>query len=391
MILKNKKKICVVINNRANYARIKSFLFLAAKSKKIKLDIILGASSILERFGNVSKIIEKDKLKVSSKLFSVVEGDTPLCMAKTTGNLISDISTEFEKLKPDAVIVIADRYENLAVAIAASYMNIPIIHLQGGEVSGSIDENVRHAITKLAHYHLTCTERASKYVSLMGEDKKKIFNIGCPSLDEVKDNLLSPTKYLIKNINENGSGDIIDFSEDFVVVVYHPVTTEYEKTSNDFKIFLDSILEINKQLQIIWFWPNIDAGNDFISKRIRMNYGDKKFKKIRLIKNLENKYYIQLLNNAKCIIGNSSSGIREASFIGLPSINIGNRQANRERGPNVVDVTHNKEKILKTFEKQIILRKRKKSFLYGKGVSGKNMLKTITKIKKFTIDKKLNY
>ena len=389
--MKNKKKICVVINNRANYARIKSFLFLATKSKKIKLDIILGASSILERFGNVSKIIEKDKLKISSRLFSVIEGDTPLCMAKTTGNLISDISTEFEKLKPDAVIVIADRYENLAVAIAASYMNIPIIHLQGGEVTGSIDENVRHAITKLAHYHFTCTKRASKYVSLMGEDKKKIFNIGCPSLDEVKDNLLSPTKNLIKSINKNGSGDIIDFSEDYVVVVYHPVTTEYEKTSNNFKIFLDSILEINKQLQIIWFWPNIDAGNDLISKRIRMNYGNKKFKKIRLIKNLENKYYIQLLNNAKCIIGNSSSGIRESSFIGLPAINIGSRQANRERGPNVEDVIHNKEKILKTFKKQINLKKRKKSFLYGKGVSAKNMLKTIIKIKRFTIDKKLNY
>ncbi len=349
VILKNRRKICVVINNRANYARIKSFLFLASKSKKIKLDIILGASSILERFGNVSKVIEKDRLKVSSRLFSVVEGDTPLCMAKTTGNLISDLSTEFEKLKPDAVIVIADRYENLAVAIAASYMNIPIIHLQGGEVSGSIDENVRHAITKLAHYHFTCTERASKYISLMGEDKKKIFNVGCPSIDEVKDNLISTTKDLIKNINKNGSGDTIDFSEDYAVVVYHPVTTEYGKTLNNFKIFLDSVMEINKRLQIIWFWPNIDAGNDLISKRIRVKYGDKKFKRIRLIKNLENKYYIQLLNNAKCIIGNSSSGIREASFIGLPSINIGNRQANRERGPNVADVDHNKKKNIKNF------------------------------------------
>ncbi len=389
--MKNKKKICVVINNRANYARIKSFLFLATKSKKIKLDIILGASSILERFGNVSKILKKDKLKVSSRLFSVVEGDTPLCMSKTTGNLISDISTEFEKLKPDAVIIIADRYENLAVAIAASYMNIPIIHLQGGEVSGSIDENVRHAITKLAHYHFTCTDRASKYVSLMGEDKKKIFNIGCPSLDEIKDNLISPTKDLIKNINDNGSGDVIDFSENFAVVVYHPVTTEYEKTLNNFKIFLDSIIEINKRLQIIWFWPNIDAGNDLISKRLRMNFADKKFKKIRLIKNLENKYYIQLLNNAKCIMGNSSSGIREASFMGLPTINIGNRQANRERGPNVADVDHDKKLILKTFEKQINFKKLKKSFLYGKGDSGKKMLEIILKIKKFEIIKKLNY
>ena len=389
--MKNKKKICVVINNRANYARIKSFLFLATKSKKIKLDIILGASSILERFGNVSKILKKDKLKVSSRLFSVVEGDTPLCMSKTTGNLISDISTEFEKLKPDAVIIIADRYENLAVAIAASYMNIPIIHLQGGEVSGSIDENVRHAITKLAHYHFTCTDRASKYVSLMGEDKKKIFNIGCPSLDEIKDNLISPTKDLIKNINDNGSGDVIDFSENFAVVVYHPVTTEYEKTLNNFKIFLDSIIEINKRLQIIWFWPNIDAGNDLISKRLRMNFADKKFKKIRLIKNIENKYYIQLLNNAKCIMGNSSSGIREASFMGLPTINIGNRQANRERGPNVADVDHDKKLILKTFEKQINFKKLKKSFLYGKGDSGKKMLEIILKIKKFEIIKKLNY
>ena len=225
----------------------------------------------------------------------------------------------------------------------------------------------------------------------MGEDKKKIFNVGCPSIDEVKDNLISTTKDLIKNINKNGSGDTIDFSEDYAVVVYHPVTTEYGKTLNNFKIFLDSVMEINKRLQIIWFWPNIDAGNDLISKRIRVKYGDKKFKRIRLIKNLENKYYIQLLNNAKCIIGNSSSGIREASFIGLPAINIGNRQANRERGPNVADVDHNKKKILKIFEKQINKKKLKRSYLYGRGDSGKNILEKILKIKKFEIVKKLNY
>ena len=168
----------------------------------------------------------------------------------------------------------------------------------------------------------------------MGEDKKKIFNIGCPSLDEVKDNLISPTKDLIKHINNYGSGDIIDFTKSFAVVVYHPVTTEYENTVKNFKVFLNSMIKINKRLQIIWFWPNIDAGNDLISKSLRKNYGENKFKKIRLIKNLENKYYIQLLNNAKCLIGNSSSGIREASFMGLPTVNIGDRQINRERGPN---------------------------------------------------------
>ena len=171
----NKKNICVVINNRANYARIKSFLLLAKKNKKINLQLIMAGSSHLEKFGDITPILAKDKIKVNHKLYTVFEGNDPICMTKTTSQTISEISTSFLNLKPDIVIVIADRYENLAVAISASYMNIPLAHVQGGEVTGSIDESVRHAITKLSHLHFVSTKRAKKFLIKMGELKENVY------------------------------------------------------------------------------------------------------------------------------------------------------------------------------------------------------------------------
>ena len=160
----SKKKICVVLNNRANYARIKSFLLLANKSNKIDLQLVLAGSSHLEKFCNISDLIKKDKLKINHKLFTIFEGNDPICMAKTTSQTINELSTVFLNIKPDIVFVIADRYENLAVAISASYMNIPVAHVQGGEVTGSIDESVRHAIT---NFHI--------FILLAQKDQKNFF------------------------------------------------------------------------------------------------------------------------------------------------------------------------------------------------------------------------
>ena len=170
-----KRKICVVINNRANYARIKYFLKAAKKNKNIQLIIILGASANLYKYGNLESIIKSDGFSINQKISTIIEGENPTTMAKSTGIAIIELSSVFQRLKPDIVLTVADRYETLATAIASSYLNIFLAHTQGGEVSGSIDESVRHAITKLSHIHFPATKRAKIFLEKLGEDKKKNF------------------------------------------------------------------------------------------------------------------------------------------------------------------------------------------------------------------------
>ena len=170
-----KRKICVVINNRANYARIKSALIEIKKNKKLELQIVLGSSAILQRYGEVSDIIKRDGFKINRSIYTLLEGENLLTMSKSTGISIMEFSSIFNELKPDIVVVIADRYETLAAAVAASYMNIVLVHTQGGEITGSIDESVRHATTKLAHIHFPASLKSKKNIIKMGEDPKKFF------------------------------------------------------------------------------------------------------------------------------------------------------------------------------------------------------------------------
>ena len=198
--MKNKKKFCIAINNRANYARIKSLLLEIKNDNNYELKIIIGASATLDRFGNLKDIIKQDGFNKFEKIYSIIEGDNLITMAKSTGLSIIEISTFFESYKPDAVIVVADRYENLAVATSASYLNIPLIHIQGGEVTGCIDEKVRHSITKLSDIHFVATKRSRDFLIKMGENKKFVFLTGCPSIDiayKAKSKL--PRAFFVKN------------------------------------------------------------------------------------------------------------------------------------------------------------------------------------------------
>ena len=388
MILNNRiKKICVVVNSRANYARVKSLLTEINKNKKLKLILVLGASATLYRFGEVHKIIRKDRFKIDEMLFSVVEGNDLVGMSKTTGLSIIELSNILKKQKPDLVVAVADRYENLSIAISASYMNISVAHIQGGETTGSIDEKVRHAITKLSDLHFVSTKRAKNFVIRMGELKSKVFLTGCPSIDLIKDiNYSLPKNFL----NKYGSGAPVYINENYILVVQHPVTTEFRnadiqigETIEAIKLFCEK-----KNYKAIWLWPNIDAGSDTFSKKIRM-FKDTNPDFVRFIKNFSPEDYARVMKNSKCVVGNSSSGIREASFLGVPSVNIGTRQADRERGPNVKDVGYNKHKILKSISQQVG-KKFKKSLIYGSGDAGKKMAMILSKTN-FTINKKLNY
>jgi UDP-hydrolysing UDP-N-acetyl-D-glucosamine 2-epimerase len=388
VILNNKtKKICVVVNSRANYARVKSLLTEIIKNKKLKLILVLGASATLYRFGEVHNVIRKDRFKINEMLFSVVEGNDLIGMSKTTGLSIIELSNILKKQKPDLVVAVADRYENLSIAISASYMNIPVAHIQGGETTGSIDEKVRHAITKLSDIHFVSTKRAKDFVIRMGESKSKVFLTGCPSIDLIKNKDYSLSKNFL---NRFGSGAPVYTNENYILVVQHPVTTEFKNADIQIEETIEAIKLFckNKNYKAIWLWPNIDAGSDTFSKKIRM-FKDSNPNFVRFIKNFTPEDYAKVMKNSKCVVGNSSSGIREASFLGVPSVNIGTRQSDRERGPNVRDVEYNKKKILKSISQQVG-KKFKKSFIYGSGDAGKKIGKILSKTN-FTINKKLNY
>ena len=388
--MKIKKKFCVAINNRANYARVKTLLLEIKKNKNFELKIILGASAILGRFGELDNILKKDGFKKFEKIYSIVEGENLITMAKSTGLSIIEMSTFFQNYKPDAVIVIADRFENLSVAIAASYLNIPLVHIQGGEVTGSIDEKVRHSITKLSDIHFVATKRSRDFLIKMGERKKTVFLTGCPSIDiahKAKSNL--PKNFFLKN---KGVGNVPKHKEKYIVVMHHPETTKFNDTYSQIRQTIDAIIKI-RDIKVVWLWPNIDAGSDIISKQLRTIRENKLMENISFFKNFSPEDYIRLIYNCECLVGNSSSGIRESSFLSVPVVNIGARQKNRERGFNVIDVGHNKNAIYKAIIQQMKRKKIKKSFLYGDGFAQKKIAKILNKVfkKEVPVEKELNY
>ena len=378
-----------MVNSRANYARIKTLLYKINKSKKLKLQLILGASATLARFGDIENIISKDGFKITRKLYSIIEGENLETMAKSTGLGIIELSSIFSQIKPDFVMVIADRFENMSIAVTSSYMNIPCIHTQGGEITGSIDESIRHAITKLSHIHFPSTLKAFKNIIKMGENPKNVHLTGCPSVDIAKAALKLNSKI---NFNKKyfGIGCEIDFKKPYIVVLYHPVTTEYSLKNKNIKKIIEAVSKIN--LQTVWLWPNIDAGANQISKTLRIYRESNKINNIRFFKNFEPFDYLMLLKNCKCLVGNSSSAIREGSFLGIPSVNIGNRQSGREHGKNLITVKDNIESIFRAIQIQITKKKYKSEKIFGDGKSAEKMIKIIENLNKnFDIKKKLFY
>ena len=384
-----KRKICIVINSRANYGRVKSLLKAIKSKKNLELQLIVGASANLYRYGSVDKIIKKDGFRITQQFCSILEGENLLAMTKSLGHTVNELSSVFERIKPDVVFVIADRYENLAVAIVSSYMNIFLAHIQGGEVSGSIDEKVRHAITKLSDLHFPATQRAKKFLIKMGEASRTVHLTGCPSIDLVAS--LKSKKIDNKMLNQKGTGCEISLSDEFIVVLQHPVTTEYLLSKKHISETIKAVKKLtkNSKIKVLWLWPNIDAGSDVFSKEIRL-LKEEKNSSIRFVRNFNPEDYLVVLKNCKMIIGNSSSGIREGSYLGTPSINIGSRQQNRERGPNIIDVNYNANDILKSIYKQLNRRSYKSSSIYGDGNAGKKIADIIS-IVDLQLKNKLNY
>lgn len=377
------KKVLVILVDRANYGRMKPVMEAIQQDGELELGVLCTGTMVLPRFGKVADIVEQDGFNVTSKIYMEVEGSNPTTMSKSIGLGIVEFSSEYDRIKPDIVLMIGDRYEALAAAISAAYMNLPIAHIQGGEVSGSIDESCRHAITKFSHLHFPSTQRSAEYIIRMGEEKDSVHNVGCP----VGDYILSLPDDLTKGDISGGLGVEVDPEKPYLLVIFHPVTTHVGMRCETEEI-LSALDEVG--LPTIWLWPNVDAGSDRISTAIRSFREKNDPDWLYLVKNFSPEIYQKVLKGAACAIGNSSSFIRDSTFSGTPVVLVGDRQVGRERGKNLTESEIDRESILSAVESQLENGKYTGSDVYG---SGNSSQKIVDILKRFEpkIQKTISY
>ena len=383
-----KRKICVLVTARPSYSRIRSALGAIQKHPDLELQLVVAASALLDRYGGAIQAIEHDGFSPSARVYMVLEGENLVTSAKSTGLGLVELATVFDNLQPDAVVTVADRYETLATAVAASYMNIPVVHVQGGEVTGSIDEKVRHAVTKLANLHFVSTERARERVIRLGEDPESVVLTGCPSIDIAAEVAACPALNFDPFERYGGVGPREDLSKGYLVVMQHPVTTEYEEARHQVEETLYAVRDVG--LPVLWFWPNVDAGSDGTSKGIRVFREKEKPANFHFFRNMLPEDFLRLLCGAAAIVGNSSVAIRECSYLGVPAVNIGSRQRGRERGRNVIDVDHDRSAILGALREHQRKGRPAPDHLYGDGRAGTRIAEALAAAD-LRIDKQLTY
>lgn len=344
----------------------------------MELQLVVGGSVLLDKYGErFLPAIEKAGFIVNETLFNVIDGGNHITMAKTAGLTALEFSNALYKLNPDIVLIRGDRFEQLAVAMVAAYLNKTVAHIEGGDVTGTIDESVRHAITKLSHLHFVTNEEARRRVIQMGENPRAVFNVGSPDVEFAA---LVDKNLDGRVVNNSGMGARIDVNKPFLMVMQHPVTTERNNRRN-MEMTLKAVDRFNTPAVI--FWPNSDAGTNEIAKAIRVyrEHGNLKNKKLRFVTDLLPEDFIALLRHASALIGNSSAGIKEASYLGTPVVNIGTRQANRLRGPNVMDIGYDTEAIKKAIQKQLVHGQYPRSNIYYKPGTSKKIVEILSEAK----------
>jgi len=379
-----KRKVAVVLVDRANYGRLKPVMASVKAHPELEMQVICAGTMVLERFGSPVRIVQGDGFQVDSEIYIELEGSTPTTMAKSVGFAVIEFASEFQRLKPDVVLIIGDRYEALAAALAASYMNICIAHIQGGEVSGSIDESARHCISKLAQFHFPSTQRSADYLVRMGERSDTVFFVGCPSGDIA----FGLDRTLPAEIFSRGIGAHIDPSKPYLLVVFHPVTTEFGLEKDETLQLLHALEKFS--IQTVWLWPNIDAGSDHVSKTLRSFRENRHVEWLRLIKNFPPEGYLRVLANAACAVGNSSSFVRDSSFFGTPVVLVGDRQQGREFAHNVLPALPVQDQIAEAVKKQLANGRYAPSDLYGSGHASPQIASQLAKVKPY-IQKRLDY
>lgn len=373
------RTIAVVTGTRAEYGYLKPLMHAIQQEKELKLLPIITGMHLLPEFGNTYKIVKKD-FPTAKKVPMTLKGDQLKHMAEYLASGITNFAVFLEKTHPDILVILGDRSESLAAALAASYLNIPIAHINGGDVSGTtIDESIRHAITKIAHIHLVHTKANAKRVEKMGEEKKRIHITGALTLDTVMHKKLLSKKDIFTKYQ-------INLEKTTFLVVQHPLTTLLDKGYQHLKelfLALDSLQE-----QTILLYPNCDAGGKKFIELIK-KYEQKPY--LHTFENLPHEEYLSIMKNVDLMIGNSSSGIIEAPSFHLPVINIGTRQQGRSRSANILDVKPEKNAILNAIDialhnKGFIKKVKSCKNQFGNGNAAK---KIVTILKEVTLDEKL--
>ena len=370
------RKVCVVVGSRASYSSIKSAMRAIHQHPNLELQVIAAASALIDRYGNVVEMMEQDGFQIAARVNMLLEGATPATMAKSTGLGLLELPSVFEHLKPDIVLTVGDRFETMAVTLGAAYMNIMLAHTMGGEISGTIDESIRHAVTKFAHVHFPACSEARDRIIKLGERPEDVYLVGCPRIDLVAEVLERDQDGLPPDLFAEGVGGTFDLNQPFLLLSQHPVTTEYGDGEAQITETLMAVHSLG--LPTIALWPNPDAGSEDVSRgmrKFREHYDDSK---VHFFKNLPTEAYIHLMNRTACLVGNSSSGIREGAFIGTPAVNIGSRQAMRQRGGNVIDVDYDREQIVRATMKHLEHGRHPSEPIYGDGHAGERIAEILT-------------
>ena len=382
------RKICVVVGSRANYSSIKSAMQAIQDHPGLQLQVVACASALLDRYGAVISILERDGFSPDARIHMLIEGETPVTMAKSTGLGLLELPTVFETLQPDIVLTVGDRFETMATTLAAAFMNIPLAHTMGGEVSGTIDESIRHAVTKFAHIHFPACSEARERIIRLGEPPENVHLVGCPRLDLVAEVVEQDENGLGPDLFAEGVGGIFGLDQSFLMLSQHPVTTEYGEGERQITESLMAVQSLG--LPTLAFWPNADAGAEEIARGMRKFREHQDDSKIHFFKNLPTEVYIALMRCTACIIGNSSSAIREGAFLGTPAVNIGSRQDSRQRGRNIVDVDYNRSAIADAVLSQVKHGPYPSEPIYGDGRAGKRIADILAKVQ-VKVQKRIAY
>ena len=384
--LPSKKKIAFFIGSRANYASIRAVMQEASlRTQEFDVRVVTFASANEDKFGDIRDAIKTDGIPVHRAISSLTSASGLGAMTRTAAMSMLEIASYLEENTPDLSVVVGDRYEVLGAATASTFANVPLVHTMGGEVSGTIDESVRHAISKLAHIHFPATDMAYERLIQMGENPALVRNFGCPRIDFVRMALEDHSPNDEQTVNSLGVGSYLNLGDPYVVVSQHPVTTEFSSAAEQIDATLEATLQVG--LPALILWPNSDAGSDEISSRIRAWRERNPSFPVRLVKNLSPEVYVRVLKRSKCLIGNSSSGIREGGYIGVPVVNVGTRQSGRERSENVLDVPCDAQQIAESVRQQLELGALGSSLLYGDGHASGKILDFLAQLESVELQK----
>ncbi len=371
------RKICVFTGSRANYSSTRSIMKAIQEHPSLRLQTVIGGAAILDRYGNIEPLMQKDGFKIDAKFHMIVEGETPTTMAKSTGLGLIDSSMVFNNLEPDLLVVVGDRFDVMAPTLAAAYMNIPIAHTMGGEVSGTIDESIRHAITKFSHIHFPANEDARQRIIRLGEDPNRVITVGCPRMDLVQE--IVQSRRTAGTLDSDtffdrfkGVGGRFDLGKErFLLVSQHPVTTEFGRNRQAIEETLHALNDL--KMPTIMIWPNADAGSDEISKGIRSFREKHRPDWLHLFINLPFEVYVNLMDMCACLIGNSSSAVREGAFLGVPAVDVGSRQQKRMKGKNLQEVPADRTAIKDSILHHLDRPRTEPEAIYGVGNAGKKI------------------